>query len=354
MDQILAQYQSSQSKRWVFIILIALMLVLFVLIGTGLGSSRLSLSDSAKALLGVGDPTNTGIVWRIRLPRVFAAVMAGMALAVSGAVMQSLLKNPLGSSSTLGISQAAAFGAAFAVIFLKAGTIQSSSSDAVILNHPQLVSALAFLFSLIAALIILAISKYRGTTPETMVLAGIAIGSLFSAGTTALEYFADDIQLAAVIFWTFGDIGRALWRDFFILAGVTIPACLYFFKNAWNYNALDIGDETAKSLGVNTVRLRLIGMIVATLATSVAVSLFGIIAFVGLIVPHIIRRVIGGDERFLLPASALGGGLFLLIADTLARTIIAPVVLPVGILTSFTGAPLFLYLLVKGVRRKSI
>ena len=353
MDQILAQYQTSQSKRFAFMIIIILLLLLFVIIGTSLGSSRLSISDVAKALVGIGNPTNTGIIWQIRLPRVLAAVMAGIALAISGAVMQSILKNPLGSSSTLGISQAAAFGAAFAVIVLKAGTVQSSGSDAVLLNHPQLVSAIAFLFSLSAALGILAISKYRGATSETMVLAGVAIGSLFSAGTTGLEYFADDIQLAAVIFWTFGDLGRAMWRDFFVLTGVTVPACLYFIKNAWNYNALDIGDETAKSLGVDTDRLRIAGMVVATLATSVAVSLFGIIAFVGLIVPHITRRVIGSDERFLIPASALGGGLFLLVADTLARTIIAPIVLPVGILTSFTGAPLFLYLLVKGIRRKS-
>lgn len=350
----MAEYQSSQSKRLTFIILITLLLLLFIIVGTSLGSSRLSINDAAQALVGLGNPTNISIIWRIRLPRVLAAVMAGIALAVSGAVMQCILKNPLGSSSTLGISQAAAFGAAFAVVVLKAGTIQSSGSDAVLLDYPHLVSAMAFFFSLIAALSVLAISKYRGATPETMVLAGIAIGSLFSAGTTGLEYFADDIQLVAVIFWTFGDLGRAMWRDFFVLTGVTVPACLYFIKNAWNYNALNIGDETAKSLGVNTNRLRIAGMVVATLATSVAVSLFGIIAFVGLIVPHIIRRVIGSDQRFLIPASALGGGLFLLIADTLARTIIAPIVLPVGILTSFTGAPLFLYLLVKGIRRKSI
>jgi iron complex transport system permease protein len=195
--------------------------------------------------------------------------------------------------------------------------------------------------------VILILIKFKNAKPETLILIGIILGSLFNALTIALEYFAADVQLASIVFWTFGDLSRSSWSDFFIIIVIFIPTFLYFMSNAWNYNVLNIGDETAKSLGINTGRLRVIGMIVACLSIAVIVSFFGIISFVGLIVPHVVRRIIGGDEKYLIPGSALFGGLFLLIADILARTIIAPIVLPVGVLTSFIGAPMFLYLLIK-------
>ena len=352
MDSVLNKYQTFLRKRFLFLGVTLALLAVFIFIGITLGSSRIAFRKVLAILMGEPDEVFARIIWSIRIPRVLAAVMAGTVLAVSGAAMQSILKNPLGSPFTLGISQAAAFGAAFAIIFLGGGSIQSSSSDAVIMNNPYLVSSLAFLWSLIATGVILLMAYYRGATPETMVLTGIVVGSLFTAATTALEYFANDVQLASVVFWTFGDLGRASWRDFLILAFVTIPVTFYFMRNSWNYNALDTGDETAKSLGVNINRVRNSGMVVASLATALVVSFFGIIAFVGLAAPHIVRRIIGSDERFLVPASALFGGLFLLVADTAARTIIAPVVLPVGILTSFLGGPLFLYLLIKGLRRR--
>jgi iron complex transport system permease protein len=352
MDSVLNKYQAHLQKRFLFLGITFALLVAFIFIGITFGSSRIGFRKVLAILMGEPDEVYARIIWSIRIPRVLAAVLAGAALAVSGAAMQSILKNPLGSPFTLGISQAAAFGAAFAIIFLGGGSIQSSSSDAVIMNNPYLVSSFAFLGSLIATGVILLMAYYRGAKPETMVLTGIVVGSLFSAATTALEYFANDLQLAAVVFWTFGDLGRASWRDFLILAFVTIPATLYFIRNSWNYNALDTGDETAKSLGVNINRVRNSGMVVASLVTALVVSFFGIIAFVGLAAPHIVRRIIGSDERFLIPASALFGGLFLLVADTAARIVIAPVVLPVGILTSFLGGPLFLYLLSKGLRRR--
>jgi iron complex transport system permease protein len=352
METILTQYRDYLRKRILFLGIIFMLLLVFIFFGITLGSSRIPFRDLLGTFFGKPNELYSRIIWSIRIPRVLAAVMAGAALAVSGAAMQSILKNPLGSPFTLGISQAAAFGAAFAIIFLGAGTLQSSSSDSVILNNPYLVSGCAFLGSLAATAVILLMARYRGATPETMVLTGIVVGSLFSAATTALEYFASDVQLASVVFWTFGDLGRASWRDFLILAAVTIIVVIYFIWNSWNYNALDAGDETAKSLGVNADLIRIGGMVVASLATALVVSFFGIIGFVGLAAPHIVRRIIGSDERFLIIASAIFGGLFLLVADTAARTIIAPVVLPVGILTSFLGGPLFLYLLMKGLRRR--
>jgi iron complex transport system permease protein len=288
------------------------------------------------------------IVWQIRLPQVLAAVVAGTGLAVSGAVMQSILRNPLGSPFTLGISHAAAFGAALAVMVLGSGRM--TSAGAVTVASPLVTTGAAFAFAMLAALMIVAVSRMRGARPETMILAGVALGALFTAGTMLLQFFADDVQLAAMVFWTFGDTARADWQDVALMAAVTLAASLYFFFNVWNYNAVDAGDETARGLGVPVARVRLWGMLAASLVTAVIVSFLGIIGFVGLVCPHMVRRVIGGDNRFLLPAAAVLGAVLLLLADTAARLILAPHLLPVSILTAFLGAPVFMVLIVRGRR----
>ena len=347
-EDLISKYEEYVSKKMLFIVISVLLLFLFTIVSISLGSADIGIKDILGSFTGNSPDWKSQIIWKIRVPRVLSAILAGLGLAVAGASMQSILRNPLGSPFTLGISQAAAFGAAFAVIVLGAGMTYSSSSDAVIINNPYLITITAFGFSLLSTVAILMLSKLRDATPETMVLAGIALGSLFTAGMTSLQYFASDVELASVIFWTFGDLGKATWRDFFILAAVVIPTMMYFIKKSWDFNALDGGDETAKSLGVNVEKVRVKGMLAASLVTALIVSFFGIIGFVGLVVPHIVRKIIGGNERFLIPASALFGGVFLLASDTAARTAISPVILPVGILTSFLGAPLFLYLLIKG------
>ncbi len=345
---IIEQYKNYTSHKRVFILLTTVILLLTLVVGITLGASDISFIQLIEILFGEGDVVNRQIVLNIRLPRILSAILAGTALAVSGTVMQSILRNPLGSPFTLGISNAAAFGAAFAVIVLGAGSTQSSANDAVIFNNPYLITISAFLWSLVSTIIILTMAKFRDATPETLILTGIILGSLFMAATTGLEYFAEEVQLASIVFWTFGDLGRASWTEFFILSIVIIPSLIYFIYNRWNISVLNSGDETAKSLGVNVEKLRVKVMLTASIATAVSVSFFGIIAFVGLVVPHIVRRMIGCDERFLIPASALFGGVFLLGSDIIARTIISPMVLPVGILTSFIGAPLFIYLLIRG------
>lgn len=351
-EMVLNQYKRQVEKRIFTLGIFFALLVILILIGITLGSSRMPLGEVIAALIGRADAVTGRIVWDIRVPRVLSAVMAGMALAVSGVAMQSILKNPLGSPFTLGISQAAAFGAAFAIIFLKAGSLQSSSSDAVILNNPYLISGSAFFWSLVATGFVLLMARWREATPEMMILTGVIVGSLFNAAITGLEYMANDLQLASIVFWTFGDLGRASWRDFLILTAVIVPVMAYFIGNSWNYNALNTGDETARSLGLKVERIRTHGMVAASLVTALVVSFFGIIGFVGLAAPHIVRRLIGSDEQFLIPGAALFGAVFLLAADTAARTLIAPVVLPVGIVTSFLGGPFFLYLLIKGIGRR--
>jgi iron complex transport system permease protein len=287
-------------------------LIACLVVALGVGPAGLSTADVLASLAGTSDNPRADVIVRgIRLPQALAAMVAGGGLAVSGAVMQAILRNPLGSPFTLGISHAAAFGAAFAVM---------------------------------------AISRLRGARPETMVLTGVALGALFTAATMFLQYFATDVQLAAMVFWTFGDTARATWGELGLMTAVVGPGFFYFWAKSWSYNAMDAGDETAKGLGVRVERVRIVGMLLSSLVTAVLIAFLGIIGFVGLVVPHMFRRIIGADHRFLLPASLVGGALLLLASDTAARLILAPHLLPVSVLTAFLGAPTFLYLIVRGKR----
>lgn len=333
-----------------------LMLVLLVVIvvAMALGSADLTPLDVVKTIVGQGDARSEQIVFNIRAPRVLAAVIAGLGLSLAGCIMQNVLQNPLASDYTLGVSQGAAFGAAVAIVAMGAGSLQNAGAglDAVIVNNPYLVTVAAFAGALLATFAILLMARYRGITPEAMVLAGVAMGSLFAAGTVITQYFATDVQVASIVFWTFGDLGRASWRDIFIMAGVTFPIMVYFIARRWDFNALANGDDIARSLGVRVGRTRMVGMFLASLMTAVAVSFLGIIAFIGLVAPHLMRRVVGSDYRYLIPGTLVMGALLLLAADSVARTVIAPVVLPVGAITSFMGAPLFIYLLIRGFGRR--
>lgn len=310
------------------------------------GSAELSTWEVLRTLAGAGDDAAATIVWNIRLPRILAAMVGGLALAVSGAVMQAVLRNPLASPFTLGISQGAGFGAAIAIVGLGGSAAAGQAREA------WSVTGLAFVGAMAATVVVLGIARVRGTTPETMVLAGVALGSLFSAGTVLLQYFADATQVAAIVFWTFGDLGRASWRDLAVMAAATLAGSAHVTWHRWDYNALEAGAESARGLGVDVDRIRLVGMFVASFLTAAVVAFVGIIGFIGLVGPHLVRRVVGNDHRLLLPASALAGALLLLAADTLGRTLIAPVVLPVGAITSFLGAPLFIHLLV--TRRRAL
>ncbi len=329
-----------------------LLLFIMLIYSISVGAVTIPPYEVLQTLMGQSVSTKwDSIIWNIRLPQALAAIVAGAGLSVAGVVMQSILRNPLGSPFTLGISNAGAFGAAVSVIILGTGKMQSTAADAVIINNPYMTTIVAFIFCLLATGIILLISRIRAASPEVMVLAGVALSSLFTAGTMFLQYFADDTQLAAVVFWTFGDVGRANWLEFKIMAVVVLLSTLFFMINRWDYNAIDAGDETAKGLGVNVERVRMVGMIVAALVSAVIVSFLGVIGFVGLICPHMVRRLIGDDQRYLIPGSTLLGGILLLASDTAARIIISPYVLPVSILTAFMGAPTFIYLLLRGYRR---
>ncbi len=345
MEEVKKYARYKRRKARVGLFLLAALFAVAVL-SVCVGAVHLSIGQVIDALMRHGDKMREIIIWNIRLPRVFAAIIAGMGLALAGCVMQCVLRNPLASPFTMGVSQGAGFGAAFAIIFLGAGSAYSAVLPA-ILNNPYTVVIFAFLGSLAGISMILLLARFARLTPQAMVLAGIAMGTLFSAATMLLQYFAEDVKVASVIFWTFGDMGRAGRTDVLIMLLITIPAVIYFMLNRREYNVLESGEETAKALGVNTERLRLAGILFASLITSVSVAFLGIIGFVGLIAPHMMRRVVGADHRYLIPITAIFGGLLLLVADTISRTVLSPVVLPVGILTSFMGVPLFMYLILQ-------
>ncbi|MFP4072275.1 MAG: FecCD family ABC transporter permease [Desulfovibrionales bacterium] len=349
--QVPEEYRRYLGYKRVLVLSTGGLLAAALLISISLGAAQIPLADVVRSLAGFSESTRFDIIiWNIRLPQALSAMVAGAGLAVAGAAMQSILRNPLGSPFTLGISHAAAFGAALSVMVLGGGTMTSTSVNAVTITSPYVTTGSAFACSLLAAVVIIGVSRVRGATPEVMVLTGVALGALFTAGTMFLQFFADDVQLAAMVFWTFGDTARASWNELAILSVVVLCCSAYFMANCWNFNAIDAGDETAKGLGVRVERIRIVGMLLASLLTAVIIAFLGIIGFVGLVVPHMVRRLIGSDHRFLLPATVLGGALLLLVSDTAARMILAPHLLPVSVLTAFMGAPVFIYLIIRGRR----
>lgn len=348
----LQTYQGYIRYKVLLIIVLVVLCVLLSVISISWGSSGIPVSKVIKTLFGMGDKTSQAIIYRIRLPRVITAVVAGAVLAITGCAMQSILRNPLASASTLGVSQGASFGATIAIIVFGAGAQGTiSSANAININNPSLVVICAFVGGSISTFVILGLSRFKHLGPESMVLAGVALSSLFAGGTTLIQYFADDVEVSAVVFWTYGDLGRTNWLEIKLMFLILIICVIYFMLNRWNYNVMESGKNTAKSLGVNTNKVMLVGMGICALSSSVIVSFVGIISFVGLIAPHILRRFLGNDYRFLIPASALGGTIILLASDLFSRMIVSPVVLPIGAITSFLGAPLFLYLLFKGVNK---
>jgi len=337
------EYRRFIGRKMLFLISLVLGIILLAGYAATRGSADISVIDVYTTILarfipGYFETTwfSDTIVWGLRLHRIMLAIVGGMGLAIAGAVMQGILKNPLASPFTLGIASAAGFGAALAIV-LGAGFI----------GGEYIIIANAFVFTLLAAMSVYGLAKYKGITPETMILAGIAIMYLFSAMTSFLQYVGNADQVQEVVFWMMGSLGRSSWDKVWIVTAIVAICFPYLLLKSWDINAMGTGDETAKSLGVNVERTRIVCMILVSLITAGVICFTGTIGFIGLVSPHISRMVIGGDHRFLLPASALVGGLLLLGADTVARTILDPVILPVGIMTAFLGVPFFVYLFLR-------
>ncbi len=334
----------------------AFLLVVAAGASLSIGSLGLGPAEVVAGALGLADGQTNAVMQNLRLPRVLTAIIGGAALALAGCAFQATLRNPLASASTLGIAQGAAFGASVAIIVIGGAGVGSAAVSSVAYEgastgDPLVTTVAAFAGAMLSTAVIFALTRARSMTPETIVLLGVALSALFTAGTALVQYFADDSQVAAVVFWTFGDLGRVKAPQLAVMAVVCAASAVFFFWNRWAYNAIESGEGLAHGLGVNVQRCRLATLIVASACASCVIAFCGIINFVGLVAPHIMRRFLGADHRYLLIASALAGAVLLLLSDALCRLIMPPLILPIGAITSVVGAPVFIWLLFKGQGR---
>lgn len=340
------KYRKLVLRRSLFIVFCVVLLFITAGVSLALGSAEMSFLDAYAAVFGrffpdwlPVTPLADTVVWTLRLPRMLLAVLAGAALAMSGSTTQAILRNSLATPYTLGVSAGAGLGAAIGIILGRGIT-----------DGPFLIVGNAFVFSLIPVCVILLMVKRKGAAPETIILSGIAIMYIFSACTTLLQYFAESNAVSATVFWAIGDLSRAAWWQLPYILGALVLCFVINLRLSWDLNIMKMGDDSAKSLGVEVDRVRVVTLITACISTAVVVSFTGAIGFICLVAPHICRAVIGGDERFLLVSSSLFGAILLLFADIVARRLIAPIVLPVGAVTAFLGGPLLLYLLIRKKR----
>jgi iron complex transport system permease protein len=318
------------------------LLVLALLLGVGIGAVRIPPGDTLAIVLshlGVDtgatvDPQQDAILWAIRLPRVLLGALVGGALAVSGAALQGVFRNPLADPGIIGVSSGAAFGAVVAIMFGLSGAIYGGLQIA------------AFVAGVVTAFVVYALARYEGRTETvTLILTGVAVAAIAAAGVGFLIARADDDQLRDIVFWSLGSLGGATWT----LLGATAPfvalGAAVCVARARRIDLLALGERDARYLGLDTERERTVLIAATALATSAAVAAVGVVAFVGLVVPHLVRLAFGPGHRLLLPASFLLGAALLVLADLVARTATAPVELPLGVVTSLIGGPFFLWLL---------
>ncbi|WP_049870082.1 FecCD family ABC transporter permease [Dickeya fangzhongdai] len=310
-------------------------LALLALIAAGSGAMPVSLTQ----LMTRPIDSMAWQVWLyIRLPRVVLALLVGMALALSGAGMQGLFRNPLADPVLLGVSSGAAVGVALAILFpLALPTLLA-------LYLPLLA---AFVGSLLIMLLLFSLSLSGDRSLSRLLLVGIAINAIGSAATGLLAWISNDQQLRQLSLWGMGSMGQAQWVTVAAVASLVVPCVWWLQRLASPLNLLQLGDEEAHYLGVDVHRTRRRVVILCAVLVAAAVSVSGIIAFVGLITPHLMRLLLGADHRWLLPGASLGGALLLLLADTLARTLVVPAEMPVGLLTSLIGGPWFLWLILR-------
>ena len=337
--QNLSDYRKNELRSICFLVLLVVFLLLSILLSLRAGSYNTPVTELIKGIFGKSADKKVNLVIRNnRMPRICTAIIAGAGLGLAGCILQAILHNPLASASTLGVSQGATFGAAFAIVVMNmTGTIG--------------ISIYSFIGSIAVAIVILGLSRFKQVSAEGIVLAGVAISSMLSGATTLIQYFANEIQLTSLVFWTFGDLGSTGWDDLQPMGIMVLILLVYCFAHRWDYNALLNGEETAVSLGIHVQQLTLTNMVLCCLTCSIIVSNVGLINFIGLVAPHIVRMVVGNNHVYLIPGSILAGATLLLLGDLIARVAIMPIILPIGAITSFLGGPLFLYLLFKGGRK---
>ncbi len=306
------------------------------------GPAMLPIAAVLRALAGGGnDPMLAAIVLQLRLPIGLMALLVGAALGLSGAVMQTILNNPLASSYTLGISAGAGFGAALVIV--AGGALPVAEMWSVPLG--------AFAFAGVACAMVAGVGRLRGATPELLVLAGIACLFLFQALLSLLQFLASPEALQTIVFWLFGSLLRATLAKVAVVGAVLAVVLPVLLRDAWRLTALQLGDDRARGLGVAVDRLRLRAFVAVSLLTGAAVAFVGTIGFVGLVAPHVARMLVGEDQRHLLPASAVLGALLLSAASVASKLILPGTVFPIGIVTALIGVPFFAWLVLAAGRR---
>lgn len=326
----------SNRKKITFISILGVLLLIIALIAITRGAYEIPITavyDVVLSHFNITEQTNTiynTIVWNIRLPRILLVIGVGIALASAGATYQGVFRNPLVEPFILGVSAGSALGAALAICFPYI--------------FPNLQIS-AFIFGLIAVFGAYTLARARGQTPPiTLILAGVIMGSIFMAFVSILKYISDDTELREIIFWLMGGFYHANWGDVHMILPLVFVGFVILWFFGWKLNVLSMGEEEAKALGISTEKTKIILIVLATFITAISVSAVGIIAWVGLMMPHATRMIIGPDHRFLLPSAAIMGAIFLIICDTIARTLTTAEI-PIGIITSILGAPYLIYLI---------
>ncbi len=341
MDSVSLKHIENSKLQILSMSVLCIVTIVTAIFALGLGSSiNLDFFSTMKIVFGLdsSDDMQSAIIWELRFPRILMAIIGGAALAIAGSLMQGCLGNPLVSPLTLGVASGAALGAALAIVL--GFSIISNSDLAIVAN--------AFLFSLIVVGVIIQLGNFRSVSAESYILVGIAITFIAGAIVSTMQYFATDAQLSQLAHWSFGSLSRPTLENTLWITVALVGLLPSALKKAWDLNSLALGgDDFAISTGVNPVKTRKEILVLSALMTSIVIAFTGLIGFVGLAAPHMGRLIVGNDYRKLIPCSAIFGSLLMLIADTIGRTLFAPIVMPVGIMLSVIGGPFFMYLLLR-------
>lgn len=355
------QYESSRRRKILFIVVVAVLLLVISISVMGVGGIMVSPLDVFRTFFHqylpdiIAEPSEDYyevVIYGYRIPRILLGVMTGACLAVAGASMQGILKNPLADPFTLGLSSAASCGAGIGIVLgpMIFGSFYTTTYD--ILGHFVsfqwvFMVIVAFIFGLSSAMLIILLTGRRPVSQSTLILTGVVIGYIFSAVLSYLKYISDESALKDLTVWLLGGMWGASWDAVIIVAPIGLIGIILLWRTAVDMNALSGGDDVAKNLGVNVASLRKRVMILSALVTSACMAFTGIIGFVGLMAPHMVRMLIGNDNRYLIPASAMFGALILVICDAIARYVIRPSELPVGIIMYLVGGVFFMFLIKK-------
>ncbi len=330
-------HERVKGRSRVMVVLAVMLVLLFmaILLDLHMAHIPLTFEQTIDGLLGIGDYETT-VVWTINGPRIVMGIIVGAGLALCGSVMQALFRNPLASPYILGLSSGASFGAALMIIM-----------PITFLPTLLTVPASAFAFCFITVFLVYSISNTgRGMATETLILAGVAISAMFSAFVSFMTYISGE-KMAGIVYWTMGDIGQYGWNNIMIVAPLVVLGSIFMLMRARDLNAMMLGEAQANDLGVNVAHVKKETLVMTALVTASCISFVGVIGFVGLVVPHVVRMLVGPDNRVLFPMSLIGGAAFLVFCDYISRSVMPADIIPIGIITSMVGAPYFIYLLVK-------